>query len=159
MEDIVVPLERNLYGHLLTGLLWERQFEKVLLQHCWEKVPTENAFSYTVKKDYSCLCMWTTQNWLGRKTFTPCGKYLWKTLIWENRHHSLTMLIWVALNENVWTIWKFMQRNVWKDIANWRTKQLNSYTRPQLHVLTAINLGKKKMDQLENCQRFGHKVF
>ena len=27
MEDPVVPLERNLYGHHLTGLLWERQFE------------------------------------------------------------------------------------------------------------------------------------
>ena len=28
IEDPVVPLERNLYGHPLTGLLWERQFEK-----------------------------------------------------------------------------------------------------------------------------------
>ena len=28
MEDLVVPLERNLYGHPLAGLLWERQFEK-----------------------------------------------------------------------------------------------------------------------------------
>ena len=30
MEDPVVPLERNLYGHPLAGLLWERQFEKIL---------------------------------------------------------------------------------------------------------------------------------
>ena len=29
MEDPVVPLERNLYGHPLAGLLWERQFEKI----------------------------------------------------------------------------------------------------------------------------------
>ena len=29
MEDPVVLLERNLYGHLLAGLLWERQFEKI----------------------------------------------------------------------------------------------------------------------------------
>ena len=27
MEDPVVPLERNLYGHPLAGLLWERQFK------------------------------------------------------------------------------------------------------------------------------------
>ena len=33
MEDPVVPLERNLYGHLLARLLWERQFEKILLKH------------------------------------------------------------------------------------------------------------------------------
>ena len=39
MEDPVVPLERNLYGHPLGGLLWERHFEKVLLEHGWEKVP------------------------------------------------------------------------------------------------------------------------
>ena len=39
MEDPVVPLERNLYGHPLAGLLWERQFEKVLLKHGWEKIP------------------------------------------------------------------------------------------------------------------------
>ena len=39
MEDPVVPLERNLHGHPLAGLLWERQFEKVLLKHGWERVP------------------------------------------------------------------------------------------------------------------------
>ena len=38
MED-PVPLERNLYGHPLAGLLWERQFEKILLKHGWEKIP------------------------------------------------------------------------------------------------------------------------
>ena len=39
IEDPVVPLERNLYGHPLAGLLWERQFEKVLWKHGWEKIP------------------------------------------------------------------------------------------------------------------------
>ena len=39
MEDPVVPLERNLYGHPLAGLLWERQFEKIFLKHGWEKIP------------------------------------------------------------------------------------------------------------------------
>ena len=38
MEDPVVVLERNLYFHLLAGLLWERQFEKILLEYGWEKV-------------------------------------------------------------------------------------------------------------------------
>ena len=36
--DPVVPLVRNLYVHPLAGLLWERHFEKILLQHDWEKV-------------------------------------------------------------------------------------------------------------------------
>ena len=30
MDDPVVPLKRNLYGHLLAGLFWERQLEKFL---------------------------------------------------------------------------------------------------------------------------------
>ena len=33
MGDPVVLLDRNLYGHLLAGLSWERQIEKVLLEH------------------------------------------------------------------------------------------------------------------------------
>ena len=37
MEDPVVPLERNLCGHHRAGLLRERQFERVLLEHGWEK--------------------------------------------------------------------------------------------------------------------------
>ena len=36
MEDPVVPLERNLYGHPLAGLLWKRQFEEVWLKLRWE---------------------------------------------------------------------------------------------------------------------------
>ena len=38
MKDPVVPLDRNLYDHRLEGLLWKRQFEKVLLEHGCEKV-------------------------------------------------------------------------------------------------------------------------
>ena len=52
MEDPVVPLERNLYGHLLAGLVWERQFEKILL-----KFPNENAYLYTVTRViHICAC-------------------------------------------------------------------------------------------------------
>ena len=34
----VVLLERNLYGHPLAGLVWESQFEKILLKYGWEKI-------------------------------------------------------------------------------------------------------------------------
>ena len=47
MED---PLERNLYGHPLAGLFWERQFEKILLKYAWEKVSNwECLFVHRVK--------------------------------------------------------------------------------------------------------------
>ena len=39
MEDPVVPLERKLNGQRLARLLWERQLDKILLPHGWEKVP------------------------------------------------------------------------------------------------------------------------
>ena len=39
IEDPVVLLERNLYGHPLAGLLWERQFEEALLELGWAKNP------------------------------------------------------------------------------------------------------------------------
>ena len=38
MGDPLVSLERDLYGHPLAGLLWERHFEKILLKYGWEKV-------------------------------------------------------------------------------------------------------------------------
>ena len=44
VEGPVVLLERNLYGHPLAGLLWERQCEKVLLEHGWE-LGIGNAYS------------------------------------------------------------------------------------------------------------------
>ena len=101
MEDPVVPLERNLYGHPLAGLLWERQFEKILLKHGWEKIPIGNAYSYTVKKGCSFVCMWITSNWLERnKTLIRCGKYSIKKLIWENQHLSLIVFSWDALKDN-----------------------------------------------------------
>ena len=38
-EDPVPFSKRNPYGHPSAGLLWERQFDKVLLELEWEKVP------------------------------------------------------------------------------------------------------------------------
>ena len=53
--------------------------------------------------------------------------------------------------------WKVMRRNAWKEIANWRTKQLNR--KSQYHASVTINLKKKKLDQSEKCQKFAHKLF
>ena len=77
MEDPVVPLERNLYGHPLAGLLWERQFEKILLKYGWEKVLKLGMFILsTEQEDYSYQCMWTISNWQARqKTLNRLGKF------------------------------------------------------------------------------------
>ena len=43
--DPVVPLERNLCGHTLAGLSWERQVEKILLEHGCDKSSYLGMFS------------------------------------------------------------------------------------------------------------------
>ena len=49
MEDPVVPLERNLYGHPLASFLWERPFEEVLVG-TWMGKSTELGMSvYSTK--------------------------------------------------------------------------------------------------------------
>ena len=110
MEDPVVPLERNLHGHPLAGLLWERQFEKILLQHRWEKVSNcEWLFVHREKGLFLSVCVDDIKLAGKKQNIDPMWKVL-ETLIWENRHHSMTMFIWVALKENVkqakilWTI-------------------------------------------------------
>ena len=98
MEDPVVPLERNLYGHPLAGLLWERQFENTVVR----RFLIGNVSLYIIKKDYSYLCMWMTKNWLERnKTLIRCGNYSTKKSIWENQHLSWVMYTWAALKDNV----------------------------------------------------------
>ena len=58
MEDLVVPLERNLYGHPLARLLWERQFEKSLLKRGWEKIPNwECLFVHREKGLFLSVCV------------------------------------------------------------------------------------------------------
>ena len=112
MEDPVVPLERNLYGHPLAGLSWERQFEKVLLKHGWEKIPNwECLFVHREKGFFLSLCMWMTKNWMERnKIMIRCGNYSTKKSIWENQHLSWIMYTWAALKDNakrgkiLWTI-------------------------------------------------------
>ena len=57
IEDPVVPLERNLKGHPLAGLLWERQFEKILLKHGWEKVSKLGMPVRTYSKRVILICV------------------------------------------------------------------------------------------------------
>ena len=102
----------KIQSFLLSGLLWERQFrESSFGKLMGKKFQIVSAYSLTERKDCSCLCTWTMSKWQERnKIWIQCGRYSWKTLIWENQDHSFTMFIWVALNENakqakiLWTI-------------------------------------------------------
>ena len=58
MEDPVVPREGNLNGHPSAGPFGERQFEKILLKHGWEKVPNwECLFVHREKGLFLSVCV------------------------------------------------------------------------------------------------------
>ena len=96
MEDPVVLLERNLYGHPLAGLLWERQFEKILLQHCWENFPNweclfvhrEEGFFVSVYVDDIKLA--------GKKqNLDPMWKVLNKEIDLGEQHQHLSWIMYI----------------------------------------------------------------
>ena len=101
MEDPVVPLDE-----LCMVILWQDwhgkgNLRKSSCSSVERRFPVGNAYSYTVKKGYSYLCMWMTSNWLERnKTLIRCGKYSTKKLIWEHQHLSL-ISTWDVLKDNV----------------------------------------------------------
>ena len=72
MEDPVVPLERNLYGHPLAGLFWEKQFEKILLKYGWEKVSNWECLFVHLEKGI-CVCGWHQIGW-KETILIRCGK-------------------------------------------------------------------------------------
>ena len=101
MEDPVVPLERNLYGHPLAGLSWERQFEKILLKHGWWKIPNwECLFVHRGKGLFLSVYVDDIKLVGKKQILIRCGNYSTKKLIWENQHLSWIMKTWDALNDN-----------------------------------------------------------
>ena len=96
MKDPVVLLERNLYGRLLAGLLWEKQFEKIPSKYGWEKVSNwECLFVHREKGLFLFVYVDHIKLDERNKILIRCGKYSTKTLIWENQHLSLNMYTWV----------------------------------------------------------------
>ena len=183
MEDPVVPLERNLYGHPLAGLLWERQFEKILLKYRWEKVSKLGMLIRTVKKGLFLSVSVDDIKLAGKKQSINS---MWKVLNKEVDVGEPTPFLdhenlgctqrecqtseYIADNYQerqksylfqgkLSVTWKVMPRNVWNDIVNWQTKQLNNFSRSQLHVLTTTNSKKKNWNPWENCQKYALKLF
>ena len=79
MAKIMVQTQSFLLSEICTVILWQDCYGKGnLRKSCCRTVgrrfPTVNAFSYSVKMDYSYLCMWMTSNWLERnKILIRCG--------------------------------------------------------------------------------------
>ena len=84
------------------------------MEHGWENVPNCERFSLTEKKGLFLSVYVDDIKLAGKEAEhqTDLEKYSCKTLVLENRHHSLTMFIWVALKENARLariLWIFLQ--------------------------------------------------
>ena len=99
MEDTVVPLERNLYGHPLAELLWERQFEKILLQHGWEKV--SNWECLFVHREKGSVYVDDIKLAGKKQNIDPMWKVVNKEVDLEEQTSFLDHVTWAALKDNV----------------------------------------------------------
>ena len=95
IEDFVVLLERNPYGHPSAGLVWERRFEEVLLELGWEKVQNWECL-FVRRKQGLFLSVYVDDTKNGWKV-AECGSHVEeideKTLILTNQHHFLVTYI------------------------------------------------------------------
>ena len=105
IEDPVVPLERNLYGHLLAGLLWEMPFGKIQLQHGWEKVSNWECLSVHRQKRIILICVCGCH-----KITEPCLNREFQRAE-QKSFHSLRIFVFLRGLMS----WRVMKRNVWNE--------------------------------------------
>ena len=146
-DDPVVLLERNLHGHPLAGLLWERKVEEVLFQNGWEEVTTCECLHvhtklglflsvYVIEKKLERsrtldLCGRSTEGyrpqksnaineWSPSNSLTTTGEAGGKDQAKDNIRLERSLL--GALT------WKVMQKSALGDAANYRRKSILSPT-------------------------------
>ena len=162
------------------------QFEKILLQHGWEKVSNwECLFLHLdgiklAGKKQNIVPMWKVLNKevdLGAPTscldhvYLRCSrrqrevKILW-TITEPCLNHEFprveqknyhSLKIFVSLHGLM--TWPVMQRNVWNDIVSWRTRRLSNSSKYLLHALMTIMSRKNKWNLLEICHKYALKWF
>ena len=118
MEDPVVPLEKNLYGHPLAGLFSEKEFEKIMLKYGWEKVSKLEMLFRTPWKRIIliCVCGWhqigwketkywsdveitKQRSWFGRTNIIPrsCIPGMYSKTMWNKQRYcrQLQNHVWI----------------------------------------------------------------
>ena len=122
----VWKIQSFLLNEICMVILWQGCYGKGNLRKSYwnmdgRKFQIGNVSSFILKKDYSYLCMWMTQNWLERQTLTRCGKYSIKKLIWENQHLSSIMscqemcgtMLWVGKQDDSTTLQSINSMHWW----------------------------------------------
>ena len=101
LEDPVVLLERNLYGHPLAELMWARQFEEVWMELGWVKVPNWECFFVHRKQVLISSVYVDDIKMAGKKqNMTPMWKKLMKHVDLDEPTSFLDHIFLDALNVN-----------------------------------------------------------
>ena len=56
------------------------------------------------------------------------------------------------------TTWKDMLKNALSDTVHWQTRKVSNCTKFQILAWMIINSSRRNLNQLENCQKFAHKL-
>ena len=143
MEDPVVLLERNLYGHLLAGLLWERHYDKILLKCGWEKVSNWECLFVHREKGlfFFCVCGWHQIGWKEAKHWSDVEILNKEVDLWEPPF--FLDHVYLGCTQRQW--WNKqgscgqLQSHVW--ITNFRVGELKHYhTRKTLVFLRGLTI-------------------
>ena len=176
-EDPVVLLGRNLYGHPLAGLLWERQFEEALSELGWEKVPNwECMFVHRQQVSYLSVYVYDIKMAGKKQNVTLLWKKLMKN-VYIDEPTSFLDHVFLGCTQREANRMKQALNNIrrcfesrisagateklprWaKPHANWQTRKWSNCTKFQALAWMNINSSRKNSNQLENCQKFAHKL-
>ena len=166
IEDSVVLLERNLYGHPLAGLLWKRQFEglKIPNSECMF-VHSKQLFLSGNVDDIKMAPMW--KNLMKNVDIDEATSFLDHVYLGctqseckpnETIIEQFTKMFlpgWQKFQTKTvaWspTTWRDMLKNALRDTANWQTRKWSNCTKFEVLAWMIINSSRRNSNQLENC--------
>ena len=177
----VVPLERNLYGHPLAGLLLECLFvhrEKGLFFIC---VCGWHQFGWNGTKHWSDVETTQQRSRFGRTNIFPGSRILrlHSTTMWNKQRYCGQLQKYVWIQNLCWSyrkatlFWETWHKHflmfLWygrsckemrgKILRTGEQKQLNNSTKYQLRAPMIIILEKKNWNPWDNCQNYALKLF
>ena len=169
IEEPVVLLDRNLYGHPLAGLQRERQFEKVLLENEWEEVPNwdclfviDQMWQKLMKHvdlgeptsflDYVYLGC-TQRECEPKESLVNDYRKMFESRISAEATEKLPQSEKIGANAIAGSYdMEERAKNALNDSANWQTTTLGNYTKSAHPALTIVSSRRKNWKQWENCQ-------
>ena len=75
MEDTLTPWAKFVRSSSGTTIVGKALRESSFGKRAGKKFQSGNVYSLIGRKDYSCLCTWTTSKWQENKIWIQCGKY------------------------------------------------------------------------------------